>query len=102
MITRMWRGWTQPSDADAYQAFLMSELFPSMRDIAGFRDAEVLRRDDGDKVAFVTLTRFDSVDAIRAFAGPDYEKPVLEPQALALLSRYEQHAVHFETFRMAA
>jgi antibiotic biosynthesis monooxygenase (ABM) superfamily enzyme len=96
MITRMWRGWTRRSAADAYQAFLMSELFPSMRDIAGFRGAEVLRRDDGDEVVFVTLTRFDSVDAIRAFAGPDYAKPVLEPQALALLSRYEEHALHFD------
>ena len=73
-----------------------------MGDIAGFRGAEVLRRDDGDEVAFVTLTRFDSVDAIRAFAGPDYEKPVLEPQALALLSRHDEHALHFDTAAFVA
>lgn len=97
MITRMWRGWTAVEDADAYEAFLLRELFPSMRQIDGFRGADVLRRVDGGDVAFVTLTRFDSLEAIRAFAGEDYETPVLEPQALALLSRYEPRAVHYDT-----
>jgi antibiotic biosynthesis monooxygenase (ABM) superfamily enzyme len=97
MITRMWRGWTAIDDADAYEAFLLGELFPSMRQIPGFRGADVLRRVDGGEVAFVTLTRFDSLDAIRAFAGEDYEAPVLEPEALALLARYEPRAVHYET-----
>lgn len=97
MITRLWRGWTIIDNADAYERFLLNELFPSMRRIPGFRGADVLRRAENGEVAFVTLTRFDSVDAIRAFAGDDYETPVLEPQALALLSRYEQRALHFDT-----
>jgi hypothetical protein len=97
MITRMWHGWTGPEDADAYQRFLLDELFPSMRRIPGFHGADVLRRSDGDEIAFVTLTRFASLDAIRAFAGEDYETPVFEPRALALLSRYDRHAVHFDT-----
>jgi antibiotic biosynthesis monooxygenase (ABM) superfamily enzyme len=97
VITRLWRGWTTTGDADAYERFLLEELFPSMRDIPGFHGADVLRRRDGDEVAFVTLTRFESLDAIRAFAGDDYEVPVLEPQAVALLSRYEERAAHFET-----
>jgi antibiotic biosynthesis monooxygenase (ABM) superfamily enzyme len=97
MITRMWRGWTAASDADAYERFLLDELFPAMRSIPGFRGADVLRRADGDEVAFVTLTRFDSLEAIRAFAGDDYEVPVLEPRALELLSRYERRAAHYET-----
>jgi heme-degrading monooxygenase HmoA len=97
MITRMWRGWTASEDADAYEAFLLGELFPSMRQIDGFRGADVLRRVDGPEVAFVTLTRFDSLEAIRAFAGEDFETPVLEPQALALLSRYDERAVHYDT-----
>ena len=97
MITRLWHGWTATEAADAYERFLLTELFPSMRAIPGFLGAEVLRRADGDEVAFVTLTRFDSSDAIRAFAGDDYEVPVLEPEALRLLSRYEERALHFET-----
>jgi antibiotic biosynthesis monooxygenase (ABM) superfamily enzyme len=97
MITRLWRGWTASEQADAYERFLLSELFPSMREIPGFRGAQVLRRPDGGEVAFVTLTRFDSLDAIRAFAGEDYEMAVIEPQALALLSRYDERALHFDT-----
>jgi hypothetical protein len=68
-----------------------------MRGIAGFKGADVLRRTDGDEVAFVTLTRFESLDAVRAFAGDDYEVPVLEPPALALLSRHDKRAVHYDT-----
>jgi antibiotic biosynthesis monooxygenase (ABM) superfamily enzyme len=97
LITRVWRGWTAPENADAYEAFLLTELFPSMRAIPGFRNADVLRRNDGNEVAFVTLTRFDSLEAIRAFAGEDYETPVLEPRALELLSHWEERALHYET-----
>jgi len=97
MITRLWRGWTATENAAAYERFLLDELFPSMRDIDGFQGADVLRRVGEDEVAFVTLTRFASLDAIRAFAGDDPEVPVLEPQALALLSRYDERAQHFDT-----
>ena len=97
MITRLWRGWTTVENADAYEGFLLGELLPSMREIPGFRGADILRRPEQDEVAFITLTRFDSVAAIRAFAGDDYETPVLEPRALALLARYERRALHFET-----
>jgi antibiotic biosynthesis monooxygenase (ABM) superfamily enzyme len=97
MITRLWRGWTASEDADAYERFLLTELFPQMRQIAGFRGAEVLRRAEAGEVAFVTLTRFATLAAIRAFAGDEYETPVLEPTALALLSHYDARAEHFET-----
>ena len=97
MITRLWRGWTRPENAGAYEQFLLRELFPAMRDISGFLGADVLSREDGPETAFVTLTRFASLDAVTAFAGEDYETPVLEPPALALLSRYEDRAYHFET-----
>jgi antibiotic biosynthesis monooxygenase (ABM) superfamily enzyme len=63
--------------------------------IPGFRNAEVLRRDDGPEVAFVTLTRFDGLEAIRGFAGENYETAVIEPRARALLSHYDERAQHF-------
>ena len=97
MITRLWRGWTANKNADAYEGFLLNSMFPAMREIPGFLGADVLRRADGDEVAFVTLTRFDSLDAIRAFAGENDETPVIEPEALALLSRYDDRALHFDT-----
>lgn len=97
MLTRLWRGWAATENADAYERFLVRELLPSMRQVPGFRGGDVLRRLDNEEVAFVTLTRFDSLDDVRAFAGDDYEAPVLEPQALALLSRYDDRALHFQT-----
>jgi antibiotic biosynthesis monooxygenase (ABM) superfamily enzyme len=102
MITRVWRGWTASQHAGAYEQFLLGDLFPAMRRTRGFLGAEVLRRPDGLEVAFVTLTRFDSLDAIRAFAGDRYEVPVLEPAALARLSRYSEKALHFDTPAFAA
>ena len=97
MITRIWRGWTAVGSAEAYELYLLEELFPSMTRIKGFLGAEVLRRADGDEVAFVTLTRFSSFEAIRAFAGEDYERPVLGSRALSLLTRGDELAQHFET-----
>jgi hypothetical protein len=97
MITRMWRGWTRLEHADAYERFLLAHLFPSMRTISGFVGADVLRRPDVTETAFVTLTRFESLGDVRGFAGTDYEVPVLEPEALELLSRYDTRALHFET-----
>jgi antibiotic biosynthesis monooxygenase (ABM) superfamily enzyme len=102
MITRTWRGWTARENADAYERFLLTELFPAMREIPRFHSAAVLLRDDGSEVAFVTLTRFDSLDAIRAFAGEDYETPVIEPTARALLSHHEKRAQHYSTFSFPA
>jgi heme-degrading monooxygenase HmoA len=96
-ITRMWRGWTTQMAADDYERFLLDEFFPSMRSIPGFLGADVPRRPDGDEVAFVTLTRFRSVDDIRAFAGEAIDVPVMEPRAAQLLACFEQRAVHYET-----
>jgi heme-degrading monooxygenase HmoA len=97
VIARLWSGWTAREDADAYERFLFLELFPAMCEIPGFRDADVLRRDEDGEVAFVTLTRFDSLEAIRAFAGEDYETAVIEPTARALLSHNDERAQHYST-----
>ena len=102
MITRLWRGWTSVEDADAYERFLLTDLFPAMRKIPGFRGADILRRNENGEVGFVTVTRFESLDDIRAFAGEDYETPMLEPTARALLSRYEPQAHHYTSLRFEA
>jgi heme-degrading monooxygenase HmoA len=97
MITRMWRGWTAEANADAYERFLRSELFPEVAKLPGFLGARILRRPVEGEEEFVTLTMFESLDAVRAFAGEDYETPVIEPEAQRLLSRYEDRAVHYAT-----
>jgi heme-degrading monooxygenase HmoA len=91
----MWRGWTASANADAYERFLRSELFPEVAKLPGFVGARILRRPVVGEEEFVTLTMFESLDAVRAFAGEDYETPVIEPEAQRLLSRYERRAVHY-------
>ena len=96
MIARIWQGWTSRENADAYERFLHEQMFPSMHRVTGFRDVDLLRRDDGDEVAFITVSRFESLDAVRAFAGDDYERAVIEPQAQALLSRHDDRSQHYD------
>ena len=68
-----------------------------MRGIDGFLGADVLRRSDGDEDAFITLTRFRSMDDVAAFAGHHVDVPVIEPKAAELLAHFDQRAVHYET-----
>ena len=96
MIARIWRGWTKPEDAKTYEKLLRDEIFPSIaaQNIHGYRGAELFIREDANAVEFVTLLRFDSMDAVREFAGSDTAKPVIFPKAEALIMRME-HAQHY-------
>ena len=96
MIARLWHGWTTHENADAYEEFLRSTMFPSIHRVPGFVGADLLRRDVDEGVAFVTITRFDSLEAVRSFAGEDYERAVVEPEAQRLLSRFDQRSEHYE------
>ena len=83
MIVRLWRGWTTAPNADAYETLLRDQILPGIRQrrIDGFRGIELLRRAAGEEVEFVTLMWFDSLDAVRAFAGADHEVAVVPPPA---------------------
>ena len=97
MIARIWRGWTKPEDAKAYEEMLRDEIFPSIaaRKIKGYRGAELFIHEDGDEIEFVTLLRFDSMDAVKEFAGADEAKPVIYPKAEALLTRMDKRSRHY-------
>jgi len=99
MITRIWHGWTTPSNAPVYENLLLSEVFTGIgaRKIAGYRGISLCRRDADAEVEFVTIMWFDSLDAVRAFAGEDYEVAVVPPSARALLSRFDAVSEHYET-----
>ena len=92
MIARVWHGWTKPEDAKAYEQLLRDEIFPSIagRNIEGYRGVELFVRESGNEVEFVTLLRFDSMDAVKKFAGPEASKPMIFPKAEALITRMEQ------------
>jgi len=98
MIVRLWHGWTTPANADRYERLLKEEIFRGIgnRAIPGYRGIELLRRPAGGEVEFVTVMRFDSLEAVRVFAGDDYETAVVPPAARALLSRFDARSAHFE------
>jgi heme-degrading monooxygenase HmoA len=98
MISRIWHGWTRPANADAYESLLKTEIFEGIRDrqIAGYRGIQLLRRNVAEEVEFVTIMWFDSLDAVRTFAGEDYQGAVVPPKARALLSRFDARSQHYE------
>jgi len=99
MITRLWRGWTTSDNAGAYEDLLRREIFPHIegREIDGYIDVRLLRRDLDDEVEFLTILRFHSLDAVRRFAGDDYEVAVVPPAAQELLSRFDERSAHYES-----
>jgi len=101
VIARIWRGWTTTGDGDAYEALLRTTIFPALADrVSGFNGGYVLRREErGGEDEFVVITLFESLDAVRAFAGERYEVPVIEPEAARLLSRGDERAAHYVVVR---
>jgi heme-degrading monooxygenase HmoA len=97
MIARLWHGWTSRPNADAYENLLRSEVLPGIHRISGFKGAYLFRREADEEIEFVTLTLFESLDAVRAFAGDDYEVAVVPPEARKLLSHFDARSVHYET-----
>ena len=96
MIARLWHGWTTRENADAYEELLRGRILPHIHDVQGHKGAYLLRRDGEKEVEFVTLTLWESMDAVRAFAGEDYEVAVVPPEARKLLSRFDPRSVHYE------
>jgi heme-degrading monooxygenase HmoA len=96
MISRLWHGWTTRANADAYEALLRDEVLPGIHRVKGFKGAHVLRRDGKDEVEFVTLTMFDSIEAVKEFAGEDYEVAVVLPEARKLLARFDARSAHYQ------
>jgi heme-degrading monooxygenase HmoA len=98
MIARIWYGYTNPQNADAYEALLKDEIFPAIlaRNVAGFRRIELLRAPAAEEVEFATVMWFDSLESVRAFAGADYEIAVVKPKARELLKRFDSHSRHYE------
>ena len=98
-ICRIWRGWTTPDNAAAYQELVWRTVIPEMieaRGIEGFREIDLMRRDLGHEVEFATIMWFDSVDSIRAFVGEDHEVSHVPPAARSVLSRWDERAAHYE------
>jgi antibiotic biosynthesis monooxygenase (ABM) superfamily enzyme len=96
MVARVWHGYTKPGHADSYEALLKPELLPGLSKVKGFQGSYLMRRQVGDEVEFITMILFDSIDSIRAVAGPDYETAVIPEERRQYLSHYDAKASHFD------
>jgi hypothetical protein len=95
----MWHGWTRNANADGYDTYLKDELFPRLeRELTehGYLGFQVLGLAKENEVEFITLVWFESVEAVRSFAGENYENPVISEKARSLLSRYAERVEHYE------
>ena len=89
MFCRVWHGWTMPENADAYESLLKNEIFSDLQD-------HQMNGNHGDKVEFITIMWFDSIEGIQVFAGEDYEVAVVPEKARILLSRFDKRSQHYE------
>jgi heme-degrading monooxygenase HmoA len=96
VIARIWHGYAKPEDADSYETMLKPELLPGLAKVKGFQGGYLLRRSVGDEVEFITIMLMDSLDAIGAVAGPDYETAVVQEERRKYLSRYDAKSAHYE------
>jgi heme-degrading monooxygenase HmoA len=96
VIGRVWHGWATPEQAPRYEEHLRTATFPALGAIDGHAGAWALRRDAGGEVEYLVLTLWRSLDAVRAFAGDDYEVAVVPADARAALTRFDETVQHFE------
>lgn len=96
MIARHWRGWTEVQNAAAYEQLLKEKVLPALRQLQGYKGGYILRSDGAQEAEFVVVNLFDSLEAVKRFAGEDYTVPVFEPEARKLLSKVEPVARHYD------
>src|SRR5690242_8569892 len=103
MIARVWYGWTTRENAPAYEKLLREEVLLDIakRSIPGYKGAEIfIREAEDDEVEFVTILRFDTIKAVEAFAGKNYEMPVIPPDCKKLLKRRSDRSRHYRVIQI--
>lgn len=98
-IGRIWHGWTTPENADAYETLLKSEIFPGIakKNVAGYNGIQLFRRPiDSGEIEFATIMWFASWQAVKDFAGEDYEQAYVPAKAREVLARFDDRSQHYE------
>jgi heme-degrading monooxygenase HmoA len=102
MIVRTWVAFAKPGNARAYREHLRGSVLPQLRKLDGFLGLSVCEAERGDRVEILVLSRWQSLDAIKAFAGPKPERAVVDPGARAVLSEFDDFATHYSVTLEAA
>jgi len=96
MIARTWSGMAAAATADAYYRHFTTKVVPHLKEIPGFRGAHLLRREANGQVEFIAITLWDSIETIKAFAGPNPDVAIVEPEGRAALITFDGFARHHE------
>ena len=96
MIVRMWHGLVPTAKAKAYREFTNSRAIPDYQSVPGNQSVHILERQEAEITHFITLTFWDSLDAIRGFAGEDVERAKYYPEDSDFLLEFEPKVVHYE------
>lgn len=99
MIARIWYGWTTRENAQRYEKLLREEVLLEIarRAIPGYKGAELFSREgENGEMEFITLLRFETLEAVKTFAGKEYERPVIPPEARRLLKRHSERSLHYQ------
>ena len=95
MIVRVWNGVALEHNADMYRRHFEETVAPKLKDIRGFLGYTVLERNERGRIEFVVITRWESMDAIRAFAGKMPDKAVVEAEVRPFLEEFEEYVTHY-------
>ena len=98
MIGRIWHGWTKPENAGVYENLLKTKIFPGIasKKVQGYRGIQLFRCPSDVEVEFITIMWFESWEAVKQFAGEDYERAYVPPKAREVLSRFDESSQHYE------
>jgi heme-degrading monooxygenase HmoA len=96
MIVRTWRGHAPQSKPEDYPAHFNGAVLPELRNVPGFVNAMLLRRETAEGYDFLVVTTWESLEAIKSFAGAAYDRAVVEPGAVAALAGFDDTVDHYE------
>jgi len=96
MIARLWHGFTTRENASKYEAMLKPDVLPGLDKVTGYKGSYLLRRDHGNEIEFVTMMLWESIDALRAVAGDNYEVAIVPEERRRVLSSWDERAQHYE------
>ena len=97
MISRIWRGWTTPENAERYEKLLTEGIMPKIQAIEGYKGSQIMSRKlDSGEIEFATITFWSSLDVLTNFVGEDIERANIPEEAAKLMTRWDERVVHYE------